>query len=366
VRAEDEIRDAAGVDTDWLTAVLACAGIGHGRSIRSVSARSIGTGQVGDNVRFQLDWSDGPAPVPPSVVVKFPSQSPVSRSTAVQVDTYRREVGFYRDIRPLVTIRTPDVHHVGWDPATHDFVLVMEDLSASEQGDQLSGCSVTCAESAVDEIVGLHAPTWGAVDELAHLDWLSFPSPDRTARMQALFEMTWPGFEQRYGGRLTSDERAIGRRLIDRYVELGALTGAWADGHAAWCVTHGDYRLDNILFAAADGAPPVVVVDWQTTAVGVGPADVAYFLGAGLTVDDRRRHERRLVARYVAALRRAGVDIDEAGVWEGYVLGTAGGYLMAVIASQIVEQTERGDDMFVTMATRHAAQIADTGLLDLL
>ena len=51
-------------------------------------------------------------------------------------------------------------------------------------------------------------------------------------------------------------------------------------------------------------------------------------------------------------------------VWDGYVLGTAGGYLMAVIASQIVEQTERGDDMFVTMATRHAAQIVDSGLLD--
>ena len=48
------------------------------------------------------------------------------------------------------------------------------------------------------------------------------------------------------------------------------------------------------------------------------------------------------------------------------VLGTAGGYLMAVLASQVVERTERGDDMFVAMATRHAGQIADNGLVDLI
>ena len=52
------------------------------------------------------------------------------------------------------------------------------------------------------------------------------------------------------------------------------------------------------LFATPDGGPPVTVVDWQTAAVGVGPSDVAYFVGAGLLPDDRRRHERALVERY--------------------------------------------------------------------
>ena len=43
-----------------------------------------------------------------------------------------------------------------------------------------------------------------------------------------------------------------------------------------------------------------------------------------------------------------------------------GGYLMAVIASQIVEQTERGDEMFIAMASRHATQMADLDVADLL
>ena len=42
-----------------------------------------------------------------------------------------------------------------------------------------------------------------------------------------------------------------------------------------------------ILLFGSDAAPPVTVVDWQTLAVGTGPADVAYFCGAGLLPAER-------------------------------------------------------------------------------
>jgi hypothetical protein len=362
----DAIRDAGSVDAGWLTAVLHAAGIGLGHRIESYDAQSIGTGQVGNNVRYAMAWDDDPIGLPTSVVAKFPSTSEVSRATATQVDTYRREVGFYRDVQHRVSIRTPGIHHVGWDPDTHDFVLVMEDIRGAEQGDQIAGCTVDRAAAVVDAVVGLHAPTWNRIDELGDLDWLAAPSAERTGQMQLLFALTLPGFLDRYGDRLSAEERDIGRAIVDRYPALAAGITEWAEAHGGWCVVHADYRLDNILFGAADGAPPVTVVDWQTATVGIGPADVAYFVGAGLVADTRRSHERDLVARYAAGLRAAGVDVDDDTIREGYVLGTAGGYLMAIIASQIVERTDRGDDMFVAMATRHAAQIVDCGLIDLL
>lgn len=360
----DQIRDAGSIDTEWLTAVLHAAGVGVGHRIEAFESRSIGTGQVGENVRYTLTWDDGASDVPPSVVAKYPSTDPISRATATQVDTYRREVGFYRDVRSRVSIRTPGIHHVGWDPRTHDFVLVMEDIRGAEQGDQIEGCTAARAQAVVDAAVGLHGPTWGRVDELADLDWLAVPSLERTAQMQALLGLTLPGFLDRYGDRLTADERDVGRAVVERYPSLSAQVADWATSHDAWCVTHADYRLDNILFGTSDDAPAVTVVDWQTTAVGIGPSDVAYFVGAGLVAGDRRAHERELVERYAAGLRACGVSMGDEAIWDGYVLGSAGGYLMAVIASQIVGQTDRGDDMFVAMASRHAAQIAETGLLD--
>lgn len=38
---------------------------------------------------------------------------------------------------------------------------------------------------------------------------------------------------------------------------------------------------------------------------------------------------------------------------------------MAVVASMIVGRTERGDEMFCVMAERHASQMADWGVFDL-
>ena len=135
-----------------------------------------------------------------------------------------------------------------------------------------------------------------------------------------------------------------------------------ATGAVPSCLVHGDFRLDNVLFGIDGGAPPVTVVDWQTARLGSGPADVAYFVGAGLLPHDRRRYETDLLGHYVEALAERGVVADRQSIEDAYRVGTTSGYIMAVIASQIVEQTERGDRMFVAMASRHAGQIVDADL----
>ena len=157
----DSIRAAADIDGDWLTDMLHTARVGMGNRVEAAESKSIGTGQVGDNVRFQLTWAETDASLPRTVIGKFPSQSEISRATAVAVDTYTREIGFYRDLQAQVTIRTPHVLHVGWNADTHDFVVMMEDIAPAEQGDQLAGCDLPHAEMVVDQAVGLHAPTWG-------------------------------------------------------------------------------------------------------------------------------------------------------------------------------------------------------------
>ena len=125
-------------------------------------------------------------------------------------------------------------------------------------------------------------------------------------------------------------------------------------------VVHGDYRLDNLLFDPAPGGVPVAVVDWQLCTDGPGMNDVAYFIGAGLTVDDRRSAEAELVRGYHFALTAAGVtDYDRDQCWRAYRRGTWSGLVMAVAASMLVERTARGDQMFLTMADRHARHALD-------
>jgi hypothetical protein len=103
-----------------------------------------------------------------------------------------------------------------------------------------------------------------------------------------------------------------------------------------------------------------VVLDWQTLIWGSAAADVAYFVGGSVCTEERRAHEPDLLAHYHDALCRRGV--------RGYALeqlradtrlDTFGGVLMAIVASMVVQRTERGDLMFLTSTTRHAQHALD-------
>ena len=52
--------------------------------------------------------------------------------------------------------------------------------------------------------------------------------------------------------------------------------------------------------------------------------------------------------------------------WRGYRHAAFAGVLMAIVASMLVERTERGDEMFVTMLARHAQHALDLDAAELL
>ena len=199
----------------------------------------------------------------------------------------------------------------------------------------------------------LHAPRWDD-PSLAELDWLHRDRATGEMFLLGMLPMLWDGFRDRY-----ADD--LGRDVHDAGDALFARLEAYVRGDTQpWTIAHGDYRLDNLLFGPSAGGTPVAVVDWQTVTHGPALSDVAYFIGAGLTADDRRPHEEALVRRYHDALVAAGVTgYDWDRCWHDYRRGTWAGLVMAVAASMLVERTERGDQMFMTMAHRHARHALD-------
>lgn len=325
-----------------------------GAGVAAVEVTRVGTGQVGASYRCRLTYADGATgDRPATVVAKLPSPDEQSRATGVQLRNYEREVRFYRELRATVDVTAPRCFHADWDPVGGGFVLVLEDLAPAVQGDQIAGCTVAEAQLALSELAALHAPRWDDAT-LADIEWLGRRNAGDAENLQALYQMVWPGFVARYEHRLTPEELAVGD-------ELGGHLVDWIDRRAEpFCVTHGDYRLDNMMFGTAAGGHPLAVVDWQTPGHGPGASDLSYFLGAGLSVADRRAHERDLVTHYHAELERRGVrgwGLDDC--WEAYRLYAFSGVVMAVVASMIVTQTERGDDMFMAMATRHLRHAID-------
>jgi hypothetical protein len=205
----------------------------------------------------------------------------------------------------------------------------------------------------VDELVKLHAPRW-ADPALDQLEWLHRDPDGSQAFLLGMLPVFWEGFRDRYADRLGGDVHEAGDALfssLESYV--------LADTQP-WTVVHGDYRLDNLLFGGPDGGAPIAVVDWQTSAHGPALSDVAYFIGAGLLAEDRRAHEPELVRRYYDGLLAAGVeDYGWDQCWLDHRRGTFAGLIMAIAASMLVERTDRGDDMFLVMAHRHARHALD-------
>ena len=113
-------------------------------------------------------------------------------------------------------------------------------------------------EELIDALVAIHAVDWQAcgLGDIA-------PSPNYLARQLT----RWLGQLDSYGGR----ELPVAHRV-----------GAWletnrpADRPSALC--HGDYKLDNVLFALT--APPhlLAVVDWEMAAIGDPLVDLAWAL----------------------------------------------------------------------------------------
>jgi aminoglycoside/choline kinase family phosphotransferase len=337
---------------DELTASWFAAALG--RRVDAVEREQVGTGQMGTCHRVRLT---GDPSLPSSVLVKLPAADPAAR--ALVIGAYATELRFYAEVAPTVAVRVPLVHHQAIDLGTGAFVLVMEDLAPAVQGDQVVGCAPAQARAAAVNLAGLHGPRW-CDPTLVDVEGLQPQGPDDAALLAEFYGPALDLFVDGLGDRLAPGTVETLRLTLD-------LAEAWTLGRSErFGLVHGDYRLDNLMFPP-DGAPgPVVAVDWQTLSLGLPARDLAYLVSTGLPVEERRAHERDVVAAYHAALERYGVrGYPLEACWDDYRFAMLQGPLVSVFGCAFGARTDRGDAMFAAMVDRSCAAIRDLGTLDL-
>jgi aminoglycoside phosphotransferase (APT) family kinase protein len=347
--------DPARIDAAWMTAALRQAGALRAARVTDMVVTPVGNGLVADCFRFALQYDAAEAGGPASVIGKFPAKDPTSRKSGTDHVLYLREVSFYRDLAATVAIHTPRAYVAEINTETDDFTLILADLTPARQGDQLAGCSLGDAATAMVEAAALHGPRWGDAT-LATLDWLHKRPATLTPMVDAMLPHVITAFRERYLG-------AIEPEFMELVVRLpAALVATRADVTTPRTVIHADFRLDNILFDVNGGERPMATLDWQTVTIGAGASDVAYFLSAGIDPAERRLHEAELVRRYHEALLARGVrryGWDQC--WQDYRRYTLHGILMGVFSSMSVERTERGDALFLKMTRGACAQALELG-----
>ena len=264
----------------------------------------------------------------------------------------RNQHGSYDEIRPGLSVETPACFGTGFDPASGQFGLLLEDLGqrGARFPDATQAVSVDEIRSVLVQLAALHAAFWRSPRFEGDLGWVATPfdggmSPlldqighdliaDQLARHPfkvALLEPLDVGFEDLWGALQRS--RAV---LAEAPVTL----------------LHGDTHLGNTYLLPDGGG----LLDWQLQVRGCWAHDVIYLLATGLSPDQRREHAGPLLGDYLDELRRLGVadapGLGEAWEWcrRAVVWGLVIGWLICPPANYGMEITTANIERMVEAA----------------
>jgi aminoglycoside phosphotransferase (APT) family kinase protein len=345
----------SGLTSEWLAAALDHAG--HNVTITNVAVEEIGTGQTGSCYRVTARFASE-TDLPSTFVAKLPAGDPSVRERVAF--GYRAEVAFYRSVAPTLKVPVPRCYLSTISEDAQSFVLLLEDLSPARQGDQLAGCSPAHARAGVVALAGLHGPRW------CDPSWRNFTATampladaELAKSLGDVARMAADMFLERLGKRMSQADR----QTLDAYPER---VPPWLLANPdRFSLLHGDYRLDNLMFAPDDAS--VTVVDWQTLSVGLPARDLAYFVSTSLPPEVRAEQEHALVKAYHAALvgwRVHDYDLDEC--FADYRLGMLQAPLISTLGAAFSATTERGDEMALVMLQRACAAIRELNTLEII
>ncbi len=326
------------VTASWLGGVL-------GARVDNVRWEAIGTGQVGDSVRFHCEGQRGAF----TLAGKFSAEDEASKATATSFGLYRKEVEFYRSTAPHLAVRVPKVHFAEVNDEGSEFLLLFEDLGPAEQGNQIVGCGIDRARDAIVQAAAIHAPSWNNT-QLLEAEWIQ-PPPELGATVAAMYPQAQAVFRERYADQLEPDFMTLCEVLAEQAPVY------FRSDPDRQCIVHGDFRLDNMLFDIKGGAEPVAILDWQTVTVGKAMTDVGYFMGCGIGEALWREHEDDLLDVWLEEMARRGVRLSRDDTENDYRRGILHGVSTAVFSAAFVKRTERGDANFLSMA-RGACSLA--------
>jgi hypothetical protein len=271
---------------------------------------------------------------------------------------YAGETFFYRTFGGRFETRTPLCYFADSD-ALGNSILVLEDLG--KQGAVFTDPAVPASPEVIarglEAIARYQAATWmqrdlqdvellrtgGAFDNADCLAWLYDPAHWADYSRRPRFERLAPALRDRE--RLRRAHTALRRDWLRR---------------EPWALSHGDAHFGQLYVLPSGEAR---LIDWQCVQIANHMQDAANMMVSGLSVDDRRRFDRELVAGYLDALRRFGAP-DVPSLEQS--MAVIGAYAMHQLSWVMCLVEMQPEENCAAITERASAAALDYGTLDLL
>jgi hypothetical protein len=260
-----------------------------------------GLASTADRVILGLDYAPGcDAGLPARLLLKTTLLHPHAPDSM-----YRNEVRFYRDIRHELTIEAPQAFASVFDEETGQFGVVMEDLTLRSARFPNATTPVSLAEVSglLETLAALHAHYWASPRFERDLRWLPTPCSGGMHRVFENFGLELIRNQVEKNEFKAELIRPLNRSLDQLWEDLWKVQEILASEPSA--LLHGDPHIGNTyLLRGGSGG----LLDWQLMVKGRWAHDVTYLLVTALDPEQRRKHERDLIAAYLDELRRRGVE----------------------------------------------------------
>ena len=309
----------------------------------------VGTGQVADTIRIHLEY-DPPGAGPPTLVAKVPSADETSRAGAA-ADAHVRDRGQLLP-RPRRRAAGADAGLLVRRPRRGD-----ERLRRRARGRRAGRAGRPDAR-----LLGRRhrrgrrragaAPraAMGRPDAARHRVAAARPSPEAAAAHGASWS-TWAFESFESTTRTASSPRPSPSPTGSSRTSTTTSPTGPSPGRSSTATS-----APTTCCSAGRGSSSSTGRRW---ALGAGPTDLAYLLGASLLPEVRRDHEDALVDRYVAGLARPGRRRRSRRRVDAVPPLRVRRPDHGDRRPGARRRTDRGDEMFITMADRHSRQALD-------
>lgn len=341
------------VTAEWLTRALQSKHPGVTIDELSAEPATFGTTtRMRISVRYARNGRE--AGLPEALFVKCHAQNP-NHEYLTPLGIYESEVSFYREIAERLPIPTARALVAEMDEKG-GFLLVFEDLVASGAtwGSALRPLTESQARAVVRTMSAYHAAFW---DDDAPPAWL------QQVGVGALHDNFVSSHSHEYYVELVESPRASS--LVGPLRDPKKLRQAFDEvqrrnAQGPLCLIHGDPHVANIAFTAKDEP---ILTDWQIVRRGRAAYDLAYCLGGGLAVEDRRAWLDDLLELYRTELAGQGVAVPRLDPIRDAVAESIIHGLVMFLANR---DTMLPEEINRTYAERYAAAATELGSLELL
>ena len=280
------------VTAEWMTAALSlsCPGV----EVSALEVLDQHSGTTG-RVQLRIHYASG-ATGPDTVYVKLPPFSASQRRLVDSTDMGRTEARFYAELAAETPVRLPLPYYANYGDTPGEYVMVLEDLTASENctlSSLFEPNSSTHGRQTIEALGRLHAHFWNDKRFDDELSWIR--PPMRGPFGARLIDSA----REQFG----ADRPPVFTELCELYVEHHeAITNIFDEGELT--LVHGDTHAGNHFIEGDD----VGFYDWAVISRCPGIRDVAIQLGNSCPTDVRREHQEEWLRAYRSVLVENGVD----------------------------------------------------------